>query len=1310
MATDNVGVTGYQVERCAGAGCSTFALVTTVTTTSFNNTGLAASTLYRYRVRATDAAGNFGPYTAIAEATTQAVPPPDGTPPGAPGAVTPSAVSSSQINLSWGAAIDNVGVTGYQVERCTGAACTTFALVTTVAATSFNNTGLAASTTYRYRVRATDAAANFGPYTAIANGTTLAPPATAIRVNAGGPAYTDTTGNAWSADTGFNTGNPLSMPTNLAIAGTSDPTLYRTERWDAPSAPAMTYSFSVPNGTYQVRLHFAENYAPLFAVGQRVFDVQIEGQLAIDNLDVFAEAGANRALIRTLTATVADGQINIAFIHGVEDPFVNAIEVMTGAPPQPPLSLDPMPLQSPRQVNTPITYTATARNGINTQYKWLFDDGSETGWSSSPTVTHTFTGATMYWVAVTAKDDRNIEVTQTFSQLIHLPLTASRPTVSSNLALGGGRLWVVNQDNDTVSVFNTANRQKLAEIPVGTAPRAIALAPNGEAWVANRRSANISVIDPATMSVSRTISLPRASQPYGLVFAPDGLAAYVALEAIGRVARLDPSTGAELVSAAVGPRPRHLSVTANSNRLLVARFVTPALSGESTQTVLTPVNVGGEVMVLDTGTMGLVTTAVLRHSDDLDAQDGGSGVPNYLGAAAISPDGSSAWVPSKKDNIKRGTLRSGGNLNHQNTVRAIGSRIDLATNTETFGRRIDFDDASLASAAAFDRYGVFLFVALETSREVAVVDAHNGVQFFRINVGRAPQGVAVSADGYQLFVSNFMDRTVSVFDLARLIDEGQWQLPLLGTLQSVATEKLSANVLRGKQFFYDARDTRMAREGYLSCASCHNDGDSDGRVWDMTGMGEGVRNTTALNGRAGAQGFLHWSANFDEVQDFEGQIRTLAGGTGLMADAVFNQGTRSQPLGLAKAGLSSDLDALAAYVASLDTFAASPHRAADGSLTADGVAGKAIFQGLNCAECHRGPAFTESGAATLRNIGTITPNSGTRLGGPLTGIDTPTLRDVWATAPYFHDGSAPTLAAAVTRHGVTVSGNDMTKLVAYLSQIDGQEPAPVVPNGTPTVQNPGNQSGTVGTAVNLQIVASDPDSDPLTFSATGLPAGLAITAGGLIFGSPTGEVSSSVTVSATDDEQANGQHHLQLGDRSAARHHAAGCAGRGDRDPGKRKSDQPELGGRYRQRRGHRLPGGALPGRRLHDLRARDDGDGNQLQQHRARGIDDLSLSRASDRRCRQLRVVYSHRIRRDSGGSRHDAAGRPWNVDSERRQREPDQPELGCGHRQRWSYGLPGRALPRDRLHDLCAADNGDDDDLQQHRARGIDDLSLPG
>src|SRR4029453_15947895 len=117
---------------------------------------------------------------------------------------------------------------------------------------------------------------------------------------------------------------------------------------------------------------------------------------------------------------------------------------------------------------------------------------------------------------------------------------------------------------------------------------------------------------------------------------------------------------------------------------------------------------------------------------------------------------------------------------------------DLVTNTESFGARIDHDNASMASAAAFERYGVFMFVALETSREVGVIHVPDHGQWFRINVGRAPQAVAVSADGYRLYVSNFMDRTVGVYDLTALIDQGQWNVPLLATLQSGGTEKLSA--------------------------------------------------------------------------------------------------------------------------------------------------------------------------------------------------------------------------------------------------------------------------------------------------------------------------------------------------------------------------------------------------------------------------------------------------------------------------------------------------------------------------------------
>jgi hypothetical protein len=168
-----VGVTNYLVERCQGAGCSSFAQIATPTGTSLSDTGLSPGTTYSYRVRATDAAGNLGPYSSTATATTTA---PDTTPPSAPSGLTATAAGSSQINLAWTAATDNVGVSSYLVERCQGAGCSSFAQIGTSTATSFSSTGLTAGTSYSFRVRAQDAAGNTGAYSGTASATTTTVP------------------------------------------------------------------------------------------------------------------------------------------------------------------------------------------------------------------------------------------------------------------------------------------------------------------------------------------------------------------------------------------------------------------------------------------------------------------------------------------------------------------------------------------------------------------------------------------------------------------------------------------------------------------------------------------------------------------------------------------------------------------------------------------------------------------------------------------------------------------------------------------------------------------------------------------------------------------------------------------------------------------------------------------------------------------------------------------------------------------------------------------------------------------------------
>src|SRR5438552_2572139 len=169
-SSDNVGVSGYRVYRNGTQ-------IATTSATSFANTGLSPSTTYSYTVAAYDAAGNLSAQSSSASATTPA--PPDTTPPSVPTGLTASAVSSSQINLSWTASSDNVGVSGYRVYR-------NGTQIATTGATSFANTGLSPSTTYSYTVAAYDAAGNLSAQSSPASATTPAPPDTtppAVTIN-----------------------------------------------------------------------------------------------------------------------------------------------------------------------------------------------------------------------------------------------------------------------------------------------------------------------------------------------------------------------------------------------------------------------------------------------------------------------------------------------------------------------------------------------------------------------------------------------------------------------------------------------------------------------------------------------------------------------------------------------------------------------------------------------------------------------------------------------------------------------------------------------------------------------------------------------------------------------------------------------------------------------------------------------------------------------------------------------------------------------------------------------------------------------
>jgi DNA-binding beta-propeller fold protein YncE len=664
-----------------------------------------------------------------------------------------------------------------------------------------------------------------------------------------------------------------------------------------------------------------------------------------------------------------------------------------------------------------LAATASDPEGGAVEYRFDFGDGSpRTAWSSQGSASVTYAERGHYRVTVQARDALGSIGSASFVLPVLTPLSGPRGASSSPIACEAParRIYVVNPDNDSAAAIDADSLDVVWEAPVCKDPRSIARAASGSLWIACHDDDRLQVLAPDG-AVQQTIQLDYGSAPAGLVTSPDGSAAWVALQGKGRVLRFATATGQQTGSVQLGGTPRALAVSPDGARLLVTRLISPRDHAE--------------VWAVNASTMGLERTIRIHKlggDANADGTASGRGTPNYLTGAAFSPDGASAWLVATKPNSERGLLVF-DDLDQDNTVRATLIQIDPATGAVL--RTIDLDNSDSPSSVDFSPNGDYLFVTLQGNNEMVVLDAFaleqgSGLGGFvtRLAVGRAPQGVCSDPDTGRVLVKNFLSRDVTALEAAPLFERGVISLASSARV-TVSNEALGPEVLLGKQIFYDASPPRMSAEGYLSCATCHLDGDSDHRVWDFTGRAEGLRNTSTLRGRSGmGQGNVHWTANFDEIQDFENDIRGAFGGSGFLTDAQF--AATEDPLGPPKAGLSAELDALAAYVSSLghESLPRSPHRAADGSMTAAGEAGRSVFLAQGCASCHGGHELTDSasGSVVLHDVGTLRTSSGARLGAPLTGIDTPGLRGVWDTAPYLHDGSAASLEQVFSTAGGTV--------------------------------------------------------------------------------------------------------------------------------------------------------------------------------------------------------------------------------------------------------------------------------------------------
>lgn len=756
----------------------------------------------------------------------------------------------------------------------------------------------------------------------------------------------------------------------------------------------------------------------------------------------------------------------------------------------------------------PVSFRVECEGGAGLLHSFDFGDGSPaTPFTGSPAASHAFAAPGLYTVVARVRDADGVYRFASAVQKVGHPKAAGKAASSSSLLFLEGRAeaWTANEDNHTLGVVSLRGRKLLAEIPVGRGPVSLAFAPpqvsapageerdKGSVWILLRDEAGLAVVGAESRRVLRRIALPRGSRPQGLVLDEARRLAYLSLEGTGRIVKVSLDAPPPAIPPGEGlafPGARALALAQDGKDLYVTRFISPSpatSSGGASSALPGPASGQGEVARVSLPSFSLAEVHALAFDTTGDSQLGGRGLPNALAAAAMSPDGRHVFVAGKKDNIARGLLRDGQKLSHDNSVRSLFMAIDRRKGAEDLLLRRDLDNRGLPTALHFGHRGELLFVALGASNAVDIHSALSGNKIAAISPATPdrelfPKALLTDAKDSLLLIHYAHSREVGLYDVSRA--GGDNRIDRLALLPTVFRDSLTPQLLLGKQIFHNAADPRMGNESYISCGVCHLDGLDDGRVWDFTEKGEGLRRTTRLLGNQGLlNGPLHWSANFDEVQDFEHDLRSAFGGKGFLSEAQFSTGGRDNALGGKKAGQSPELDALAAYVASLARALPSPYRNSDGTLTTAAREGKKIFEraDVGCALCHAGPAFTDSrfgapgfaaaapgmGASALpapafrpasfrtpegfllHDVGTLKPSSGRRRGDSLQGLDTPSLTGLFLGGPYLHDGAAGSLLDVITvanpqdKHGRTshLSPAEKEHLVAYLLQIEEAEGA-----------------------------------------------------------------------------------------------------------------------------------------------------------------------------------------------------------------------------------------------------------------------------
>lgn len=571
-----------------------------------------------------------------------------------------------------------------------------------------------------------------------------------------------------------------------------------------------------------------------------------------------------------------------------------------------------------------------------------------------------------------------------------------------DVSADGKLLACSNRDSGTLTIVDLATQQVKTEISVGHHPEGVSfIGSTHQLAVAIYDDDVVVFVDADAEKITHKTDV--FDEPYGVVSNSSGTRLYVTLEYPGTIAEIDTSSHKVVREIKAGAFPRGIAITADDRQLVICEYLT------------------ANVRAID-----------VARGEQTDEWRGGA-TDNLARQVVLHPKRAKAYFAHIRSKID--TAHGSGSIFPYLGV------ADLVQKEESRRRRVPLDSfiQTLVTAnpweVAVSPDGSRLYVVCSGTNDMyackTIDDDYREIENFRyLQVGTNPRAVRVSPDGQQVFVYNALDFNVVVYDSATMTPR---------KVISVTKNPLTPEVHLGKVLFYSALQPMVARR-WISCSSCHPDGQADGRTWQNP---EGLRSTPPLGGLAFTHP-QHWSADRDETQDFEHTIRgPLMQGVGLIRGRV------NDSLGKPNKGLSKDLDALAAYTNS-HRFTLSPY--AKSGLSDAAKRGRDVFfqESVGCAKCHSGPFYTDSQSgkpSVMHDVGTGTADRTEKMGPK---YDTPTLLSLYRTAPYLHHGQAATLLDVLTtanpndRHGKTshLSKSQLGDLVEFLKALPYEDPEP----------------------------------------------------------------------------------------------------------------------------------------------------------------------------------------------------------------------------------------------------------------------------